>query len=134
VADLPLAVREGRGWRFNFQDRRLTFVRIDHQTRLQFGQTEVVIETAFELIDAGRVVNLDPHDRAGLGPILSMYPDELAEATADENRVLQLTFVSGKQVTVPPNESYESWSLVGPGTSLVVCTPGVGGGDLAVWT
>ena len=53
-------VREGRSvvaggdWDVPVQDRELSFIRVDHQTRLQFGATEVVIECPFRLSMAAR--------------------------------------------------------------------------------
>jgi hypothetical protein len=64
----------------------LSFIRIDHQTRLQFEDTEVVIELPFVLESAGTRRELDPEDRAALGPVLALYPDSLLAATVDPRR------------------------------------------------
>lgn len=110
----------------------LTYIRVSHQTRLQFGQTEVVIESPFELRVAGVRHALDPGERAGLGPLLAVYPDVLGTAAVDSDGTLRLLFASGSSLVVPPDDHYEAWQIEGPGTRLVLCTPG--GTELAVWT
>jgi hypothetical protein len=134
MAKIPLVMRDGEGWRFTLGEPELTFIRVDYQTRLQFGSTQVVIEQRFDLTANDVLHSLDPANRSELGPLLDIYPDLLAEATADRDRVLRLAFVSGAQIVVPPHERYEAWSIVGPGTGLVVCTPGTYGGELAIWS
>jgi hypothetical protein len=56
------------------EQRDLTYVRVDHQTRLQFGSTEFVIECPFTLTTDGAVHRLDPESRIDLGPLLAVYP------------------------------------------------------------
>lgn len=64
--------------------RDMTFIRVDHQTRLQFGEFEVVIEGPFRVTAPdGSEHNLDPGVRASLGPVLALYPDALITATVD---------------------------------------------------
>ena len=111
----------------------LTFVRIDHQARLQFNDTEVVIETPFVLHTGLVTYNLDPGERSELGPILALYPDALVDATVDDSATLRLRFASGASITVAQDANYEAWQVNGPGNYLVVCTPGTDGG-LAVWS
>ncbi len=113
-------------------DPELTFIRVDHQARLQFGESEIVIESPFQLAAAGTVHALDPQDRSGLGPLLAVYPDRLNAAGAQADGTLRLTFISGAAVTVAPDPQFEAWQ-VNKATShhLLVCMPG---GELAVWT
>jgi hypothetical protein len=111
----------------------LTFIRIDHQTRLQFGLFEVVIETPFVLVVDEEERLLDPADRSNLGPLLALYPDSLASASIDEHAALSLMFASGASITVRQDPCYEAWQINGPDGYLVVCTPGTTG-DLATWT
>jgi hypothetical protein len=47
-------------WTLTFATSALTFVRIDHQARLQFEEVEVVIESAFSLEIGGKHYDLDP--------------------------------------------------------------------------
>ena len=58
----------------------LSFIRIDHQTRLQFEDVEVVIESPFTLTSRGATASLA--DRGDLGPLLALYPDTLASLPA----------------------------------------------------
>lgn len=111
----------------------LTFIRIDHQTRLQFGEVEVVIETPFVLTLAGTDHLLDPADRDGLGRLLGIYPDSLTSGQVEPDGTLVLHFAGGASVSVRPDPSYEAWSVVGPGSALNVCVPGASG-ELAIWS
>ncbi|MHB1535011.1 MAG: DUF6188 family protein [Acidimicrobiales bacterium] len=110
----------------------LTFIRIDHQTRLRFDDTEVVIESPFVLHVGEATYNLDPGERAALGPVLALYPDTLEHAAVDDSATLMLWFTSGASITVKQDDQYEAWQVNGPSNYLVVCTPG-NDGQLAVW-
>jgi hypothetical protein len=109
----------------------LTFIRIDHQSRIQVERFEFVIGLPFSLKSDGVAYALDPAERSGLGPFLALYPDTLEEVTVDGQRTLALRFGGGASITVPANPKWEAWQIVGPGTALVVCSPG---GRLAIWT
>jgi Family of unknown function (DUF6188) len=111
----------------------VSFIRIDHQARLQVGEVEIVIESPFTLRTAGTEYALDPGERGGLGPFLALWPDELTMASAGPDGTLNLTFGKGAILTVPPDPHYEAWQIAGPGTALIVCMPGTEG-QLAVWT
>ena len=111
------------------EDQALTFIRVDHEVRLQFGATEVVIGTAIRLTVDGEENLLQ--ENADLGPLLALYPDVLAKAVVGEDNSLTLTFESGASLLVPPHPQWESWQVNGPGTRLIVCPPG--GADLSVW-
>lgn len=122
-ADLPVLGLDGTD---------LAFIRIDHQTRLQFGQVEIVIETPFRLRVEGAERTLDPGQRADLGELLAIYPATLVSAVVAPDLTLRLTFESGTRIDVPQHPRYESWHVVGPGQSMIVCPP-TGDGTLAVW-
>jgi hypothetical protein len=110
----------------------MTFVRVDHQTRLQFGEFDVVIECPFRLTARdGSVHNLDPGVRGSLGPVLALYPDALIAATVAADAALQLRLASGATLDVPADARFEAWQVNGPDGFLVVCAPG--GDKLAVW-
>jgi hypothetical protein len=111
----------------------VSFIRIDHQARLQVGEVEIVIESPFTLRAEGTEYALDPEERGGLGPFLALWPDELSTASAGSDGTLNLTFGKGAVLTVPPDPHYEAWQIAGPGTALIVCMPGTEG-QLAVWT
>ena len=110
----------------------LVFIRIDYQTRLQFGTTEVVIGTPFSLATDDGDQTLDPADRAGLGPLLSVYPAALASAVVETDLTLHLTFASGTRIEVPQDSHYEAWQVAGPGSRLIVCPP-EGDRTLSYW-
>lgn len=110
----------------------LSFIRVDHQARLQLGSTEVVIETPFKLIEGSKKRNLDPGRRSGLGPLLGLYPGVVASATITHDCTLRLVFAEGQTIEVPRHPQYEAWQIVGPESRLIVCPPGEGAG-LAVW-
>src|SRR4051812_37074248 len=101
------------GREFVFAERELTWIRIDFQTRLQFGEAELVIESPFRLSRANAEHDLDPNDRAGLGPLLALYPDTLERMTMTAEGILSATFVSGASVTVGPDPRYEAWNVGG---------------------
>ena len=111
----------------------VSFIRIDHQARLQVGEAEIVIESPFTLRAQGTEYKLDPGERGRLGPFLALWPDELTTASASADGTLNLTFGKGAILTVPPDPHYEAWQIAGPGTALIVCLPGTEG-QLAVWT
>jgi len=111
----------------------VNFIRIAHETRLQVGEVEIVIESPFTLKAEGSEYALDPAERGGLGPLLALWPDELTMASTGSDGTLHLTFGSGATITVPPDPRFEAWEIVGPGTALIVCAPGTEG-ELGVWT
>ncbi len=123
----------GQDWQREMSGEDLTFIRIDHQTRLQFGDVEMVIESPFVLTVDGTDYPLDPEDRGGLGVLLRVYPDSLTSGRVDPDGTLRLEFASGASIAVPSDPQYEAWSIVGPGNALVVCIPGTSG-ELAVWS
>jgi hypothetical protein len=123
----------GQAWHREIANGDLTWVRIDHQTRLQFGDIEVVIESPFILTVGGTDHPLDPAARDRLGPLLGIYPDSLRSGHVGPDGTLRLDFASGAAITVPSNPQYEAWSIVGPGNALVVCSPGTSG-ELAIWS
>jgi hypothetical protein len=119
------------GVRLRLAPADLTFLRINHETRLQFEGSEVVIEEPFVLTTGSGSHHLDPAERLDLGPLLALYPDRLEEASVEADGSLRLTFLSGARITVPPNPQFEAWQVNGPEDYLVVCAPG---GALAVWS
>lgn len=113
------------------EERDLSFIRVDHQLRFQFGGTEIVIESPFTLVSDGEAHELDPGQRAALGPVLALYPDALLALAVGTDGDLRLGFESGASLTVPPDPHFEAWEVSGPGTRLIVCAPG--GHALSVW-
>jgi hypothetical protein len=109
-------IRQGRSlppesqWLERLAGRDMTFVRVDHQTRLQFGEFEVVIETPFRLMAPdGSDHNLDPGVRASLGPVLDLYPGALSTATVDSDGTLRLRLADGAALDVPASDGSDIW-------------------------
>ena len=138
IRDAEGAIRPGRTtvtvseWQLDIADADLSFIQIDHQTRLYFGGVQVVIESPFVLTIAGIDHCLDPGDRGGLGPLLGLYPGSLKASHVHPDGTLRLDFAGGALVRVPSDERYEAWSVNGPGDALIVCLPGTAG-ELAIW-
>ena len=124
--------RSGDNRELRVDESDLTFIRIDFQTRLQFGATEIRIGCPFSFIRNGRAVQLDPEDRDTLGALLPLYPDSLNSASVGGDGTLTLEFISGARVIVPQHAQYEAWEVHGHGY-LVICVPGTTG-DLAIWS
>lgn len=110
----------------------LTYIRIDHQARLQFGEVEVVIECPFVLTVDGAIHRLDPEARSDLGPLLALYPTSLSTAYVSERATLHLDFDSGATIVVPQDAQYEAWQICDDRGWLLVCLPGTSG-DMAEW-
>jgi hypothetical protein len=110
----------------------LTYIRIDHQARLQFGEIEVVIEGPFVLTVDGVIHRLDPQARIDLGPLLALYPTSLSVAYVSERATLHLDFDNGATITVPQDAQYEAWQIHDDRGWLLVCLPGKSG-DVAEW-
>lgn len=122
----------GPNWSLTLRPCDLTSIVIDHRVSLRFDEAVVSIENPFVLRSGGAVIELDPSDRAALGPVLALYPDSLASGAVTPIGTLTLDFRSGATIEVPASPSYEAWQVEGPGEYLVVCSPGTSG-DLAVW-
>jgi hypothetical protein len=120
-------------WTLRITPRDLSWIRVDHQTRLQVEDVEIVIAGRFELHRDGTHFELDAAERDGLGPVLALYPTTLTAASIDPDGTLRLAFDNGGVIAVPPDADYEPWQIAGPATALVVCTPGIPG-VLAVWS
>jgi hypothetical protein len=107
------------GIRFSLTEPEISWIRINYQSRIRFGQAELVIETPFVLTTMGRRYQLDPNDRVGLGPLTALYPDTATDILMSRSGELSVTFASEASLVVPPHRRYEAWSLGG-----FVCPPG----------
>jgi hypothetical protein len=59
----------GGGVRFSLTEPQITYLRIDYQARIQFGEAELVIEAPFEL-----TVSSIQTTEAGMAPSLPSIP------------------------------------------------------------
>jgi hypothetical protein len=108
IRELPDSARV-----FEVSEPNLSWIRVDDQTRLQFGETELVIEGPFRLLVGATEIPLDPTDRGALGPLLGLYPDSLMRLTMARDGTLEATFASGAVISVPPSPRFEAWSIGG---------------------
>jgi hypothetical protein len=108
------------GKEFVLDDPALSFIRIDDQSRLQFGDTEMVIGIPFTLEIDGQVHHLDPHRWEALGPILGLYPGTMRWLWTTVDGALTAVFEGGAKVIVNPDTASKAWSV-----GSVYCMPGV---------
>jgi Family of unknown function (DUF6188) len=114
IRELPDGGRE-----FVLDDPTLSFVRIDHQSRLQFGRTQVAIGSPFVLEVAGTTYLLDPERREALGPLVALFPGSLRWLWTSAQGELTALFQSGAKITVAPDPVAKAWSV-----GSVYCVPG----------
>jgi uncharacterized protein DUF6188 len=112
----------GGGWEFLLEDPSLSFIRIDEQSRLDFGGTEVVIGGPFVVRADGVTHRLDPRRTDALGPLLSLFPGSLRWLWTSADGVLTAVFENGATLTVGPDPLREAWSV-----GSLYCPPTGGG-------
>lgn len=113
IRELPDGGRE-----FVLEDPSLSFIRIDHQSRLQFGRCEVVIASPFAVQMGGLAHHLHPHHTEGLGPLLALFPGTVRWLWTSTKGQLNAVFVHGATLTVPPHPVTTAWSV-----GSVYCLP-----------
>ena len=106
IRELPDGGRE-----FVLDEPSLSFIRVDHQSRLQFGRTEVAIGSPFIVAYGDTVHRLDPRRREALGPLLALFPGALRWLWTSAEGELAAVFQSGAKVTVPPDPVSKAWSV-----------------------
>jgi hypothetical protein len=114
IRELPDGGRE-----FVLDEPTLSFIRIDHQSKLQFGSTEVVIGAPFVLEIHGIVHNLDPQRWDALGPLVALFPGTVRWLWTSIRGDLTAVFEGGARVTVTPDAMSKAWSV-----GSVYCMPG----------
>lgn len=107
------------GKEFVLDDPALSFIRIDDQSRLQFGDTEVVIGIPFTLELDGNVHHLDPRRTDALGPLVALYPSTMRWLWTSVDGELTAVFEGGAKVKVTPDAMSKAWSV-----GNVYCMPG----------
>ncbi len=109
------------GTEFVLDQPELSFVRIDHQSRLQFGATELVIGVPFTLEINGVAHHLNPHRWDALGPFVALYPSTMRWLWTSADGELTAGFESGARMRVTPDAMSKAWSV-----GNVYCLPSGG--------
>ena len=99
------------GGEFVLEEPALTCIRIDHQSRLQFGATELVIGAAFTVERDGTAYRLHPRRSETLGPLAALYPATIRWLWTSRSGHLTAVFRSGPVVTVYPDPVVMAWSV-----------------------
>jgi hypothetical protein len=112
-------------------------VKFDYQTALLLCRQDggnsaarvrawLVIETPFALRSRdGSVYELDPGtSRSALAPVIDLSLATVASVSVGGHGTLTLDFTDGEKLTVPPDETYESWALSGDGVPGILVGPG----------
>lgn len=99
------------GQEFVLDEPALTFIRIDYQSRFQFGSTEVVIDSPFQLEIDGVTHHLDPQRWEALGPLLALFPGTMRWLWTSAQGALTAVFQSGARVTVTPDAVTRAWTV-----------------------
>jgi hypothetical protein len=106
IRELPDGGRE-----FVLDQTALSFIRIDDQSRLRFGLTEVAIASPFVLATGGRVYHMSPQRSDGLGPLVALYPGSVRWMWTSPEGELRVVFDSGAVLTVSPDPVSTAWSV-----------------------
>lgn len=92
------------------------------------------IQGPFRFTDPqGATLLIDPEDLRGKGHadrLLEMFNHAIDDVTFTTDGTLTISVGDGHRIVAGPCRDYESWTMSGPGTALVVCTLG---GGVAVW-
>ena len=99
------------GNEFVLDQPALSYLRIDHRSKLRFGDTEVAIGTPFTLEASGVTHVLDPRRWDALGPFVSLYPGTIRWLWTSAGGELSAVFTSGATVTVSPHPAARAWSV-----------------------
>jgi Family of unknown function (DUF6188) len=106
IRELPDGGRE-----FVLEEPALSFIRIDHQSRLRFGRTEVMIGGPFTLELGGTVHHLSPQRWGALGPLVALYPSSVRWLWSSAQGELKMVFQHGAVLTVPTDPISTAWSV-----------------------
>jgi hypothetical protein len=99
------------GSEFVLDEPALSYLRIDHRSKLQFGEAELAIGTSFTIEARGVIHRLDPQRWDELGPLVAVFPGTLRWLWTSPQGELTAVFRTGTTVTVPPNPVSRAWSV-----------------------
>lgn len=93
---------------------------------------EIRIEVDFSLRTPDGNFDLSPGSSdAQADHLRALLHQKITFSIAEESGALSLVFSNGSRLHVDPHDSYEAWTVAGPGGMKVVAMPG---GELAVWS
>lgn len=96
----------------------LSYIRVDDQSKFQFGETQLAIGAPFALVVEGVTHQLNPRRWSALGPVLALYPSTVRWVWNSAHGDLTAVFESGANLTVSPDPTLRAWSL-----GTVYCLP-----------
>jgi hypothetical protein len=99
------------GSEFVLDQPSVSCIRVDDQSTVQFGDTELVIGAPFHLEIDGVLHHLDPHHSTQLGPLLGLYPSTAKWVWTSAGGDLTAVFENGAALTVSPDPTLRAWSL-----------------------
>jgi hypothetical protein len=93
---------------------------------------EIRIETDFSLCTPEGDFDLSPESPGIQADRLrALLHQTVTSSVAEESGALSLGFSDGSRLRVEPHDSYEAWTVAGPGGMKMVSMPG---GELAEWS
>lgn len=99
------------GSEFLLDQPALSYLRIDHRSKLQFGEAEVAIGAPFTVEANGVVHRLDPQRWDALGPLVALFPGTVRWLWTSPGGELSAVFRNGTTVTVAPDPVSKAWSV-----------------------
>lgn len=117
--------------------RTIEVVKFSWSTSIEFSgddSMEFVIEQPYDLGPANRarIVAADVRGQPiHASEAVSLLGSPVTGTELRNDAGLHLETATGIHLAVNPSDSFEAWSLIGPGRARTVCMPG---GELAVWT
>ncbi len=113
IRELPDGGRE-----FVLDEPALTSIRINDQSTLQFGETDLVLDSPFVVEIAGVTHHLDPRRWDALGPLVALYPATVRWLWTSAQGQLTVVFDDGSRLSVSPDPVNKAWSV-----GTVYCMP-----------
>ncbi len=124
-------------WEIPLRGKPVCRFKIDSTLQLEFlepveEETTIVIEGQFTLDSGGNEITTNVAMPTTLCPVFLLYRKNVESALAYKNGKLEVRFLEGAKLVVPPdpNGNYESWEVFGAYGLRIVCKPS---GGLSVW-